>query len=188
MAGIEAELKLSKFEQDIKNQKTFNEKLTSLFNTEYDEIINDILNLKEDLFIDQIKEGVSLVLEDKYTDYCLTENHVIKLISKNIDEIKNKYKQDFFLINNAWITYEKNSKKRINKDNNLFLTGFRKHCINAEENASHNCLSREKEGEKNCRFIIVNNSDNSKEIKFVICENCKKVYYSNAKWIIIHPY
>ena len=179
MAGIEAELKLSKFEQDIKNQKTFNEKLTLLFNTEYDEIINDILNLKEDLFIDQIKEGVSLVLEDKYTDYCLTENHVIKLISKNIDEIKNKYKQDFFLINNAWITYEKNTKKRINKDNNLFLTGFRKHCINAEENASHNCLSREKDGEKNCRFIIVNNSDNSKEIKFVICENCKKVYYSS---------
>ena len=135
MAGIEAELKLSKFEQDIKNQKTFNEKLISLFSTEYDEIINDILNLKEDLFIDQIKEGVSLVLEDKYTDYCLTENQVIKLISKNIDEIKNKYKQDFFLINKAWISYEKNSKKRINKDNNIFLTGFRKHCINAEKNA-----------------------------------------------------
>ena len=30
MAGIEAEYKLSKFEKDIKNQKIFNEKLTSL--------------------------------------------------------------------------------------------------------------------------------------------------------------
>ena len=177
MAGIEAELKLLKFDQDIKDQKLFNVKLISLFNTEYDEIINDILNLKEDLFIDQIKEGVSLVLEDKYTDYCLTETRAMKLISKNIEDIKNKYHNDFFLINNAWSIYEKNSKKRLN--NNLFLTGFRKHCINTEEYASHNCLSKEKDGEKNCRFIIVNNIDNSKDIKFVICENCKKVYYSS---------
>ena len=108
MAGIEAELKLLKFDQDIKDQKLFNVKLISLFNTEYDEIINDILNLKEDLFIDQIKEGVSLVLEDKYTDYCLTEARAMKLISKNIEDIKNKYHNDFFLINNAWSTYEKN--------------------------------------------------------------------------------
>ena len=179
MAGIEAELKLLKFDQDIKDQKLFNVKLISLFNTEYDEIINDILNLKEDLFIDQIKEGVSLVLEDKYTDYCLTEARAMKLISKNIEDIKNKYRNDFFLINNAWSTYEKNSKKRLNKDSNIFLTGFRKHCINSEEYASHNCLSKEKDGEKNCRFIIVNNLDNTKEIKFVICENCKKVYYSS---------
>ena len=179
MAGIEAELKLLKFDQDIKDQKLFNVKLISLFNTEYDEIINDILNLKEDLFIDQIKEGVSLVLEDKYTDYCLTEARAMKLISKNIEDIKNKYRNDFFLINNAWSTYEKNSKKRINKDSNIFLTGFRKHCINSEEYASHNCLSKEKDGEKNCRFIVVNNLDNTKEIKFVICEKCKKVYYSS---------
>ena len=148
MAGIEAELKLSKFEQDIKNQKTFNEKLTSLFNTEYDEIINDILNLKEDLFIDQIKEGVSLVLEDIYTDYVLTEPTVMKLISENIEDVKNKYKQDFYLVNNAWNSFEKSVKKRLNQ-NYYFLSTFRKHCINTEENISHNCLSKEKDGDKN---------------------------------------
>ena len=178
MAGIEAEQKLSKFEADIKDLKNFSEKLSSLFLTEYEEIINDILNLKEELFIDQIKEGVSLFLEDLYTDYCLTENRVVKLISKNIEEIKNKYKQDFLLVNNAWNSYEKSLKKKFNKDFN-YLTGFRKHCINSEENACHNCLSKEKYGDKNCRFIAVNNMDNKKEIKFVICENCKKVYYSS---------
>ena len=88
MAGIERELKLSKFEQDIKNQKNFNEYLITLFSTEYDEIINDILNLKEDLFIDQIKEGVCLALEDIYTDYCLTEPRVVKLISKKEKKIE----------------------------------------------------------------------------------------------------
>ena len=180
MAGIEAEQKLSKFYQDIKDQKYFNVKLLSLFQTEYEEIINDILNLKEDLFVDQIKEGVSLILEDIYTDYCLTEPNVMKLISENIEEIKNKYKQDFYLVNNTWNNYEKSLNKR-GIQNNQYLTGFRKHCINTEEYASHNCLSKSKEKdiEKNCRFIIVYNNSENKNIKFVICENCKKVYYSS---------
>ena len=178
MAGIEAEQKLLKFHKDIKDQKYFNVKLISLFQTEYEEIINDILNLKEELFIDQIKEGVSLVLEDIYTDYVLTEPTVMKLVSENIEEVKNKYKQDFYLVNNAWNSYEKSVKKRLNQSY-YFLSSFRKHCINTEENISHNCLSKEKDGEKNCRFIVVYSSDSKRDIKFVICENCKKVYYSS---------
>ena len=178
MAGIEAEQKLLKFSHDIKDQKYFNVKLISLFQTEYEEIINDILNLKEELFIDQIKEGVSLVLEDIYTDYVLTEPTVMKLISENIEDVKNKYKQDFYLVNNAWNSFEKSVKKRLNQ-NYYFLNTFRKHCINTEENISHNCLSKEKDGDKNCRFIVVYSSDSKRDIKFVICENCKKVYYSS---------
>ena len=178
MSGIEDEYKLSKFNQDIKDQKYFNVKLISLFSTEYDEIISDILNLKEDLFIGQIKEGVSLILEDIYTDYCLTEPRVVKLISKNIEDIKNRYKQDFLIINNAWNIFEKSAKKGLFLQNN-FLSGFRKHCINMEEYLSHNCLFKEKDGDKNCHFITVSNSDIKKDIKFVICENCKKVYYSS---------
>ena len=138
MAGIEAEYKLSKFAQDIKDEIYFKVKLLSLFTTEYEEIISDILNLNENLFIDQVKEGVSLVLEDKYTAYCLSESLVINLISKNVEDIRNKYKQDFYLINNAWNNYEKSSKKKT--VNNFFLSGFRKHCINTEEYLSHNCL------------------------------------------------
>ena len=174
MAGVEREIKLSKFEKEIKNQKNFNEFLISLFSTEYGEIIDDILNLKEELFIDQIKEGVCLALEDIYTAYCLTDQRMMKLITKNIEEIKNKYKQDFSLVNTALINFEKNTKKR---SNNFLTSSFRKHCINTEEILSHNCLSQEKDGEKNCRFIVVN--DNNSEMKFVFCENCKKVYYSS---------
>ena len=60
----------------------------------------------------------------------------------------------------------KNSGKiqMINKINNYYINKQ----IRAEGN-------QEKDGEKNCRFIIVNNLDNTKEIKFVICENCKKL-------------
>ena len=177
MAGIEAEIKLSKFEKDIKNQTIFNKNLETWFLTEYDEIINDILNLKDNIFIDQVKEGVSLILEDLYTDYCLSEPRLVKLFNQNLEEIKSKYRHDFYLVNTAWNNYDKNIKKRMNKDS--LLSGFRKHCIFTDANATHNCLSKEKDGEKNSHFIIVRNSDAKKEIKFVVCENCKKVYYSS---------
>ena len=54
MALLEYELKLQKFEND-----------------EFEEIIGDTLNLKDELFIEQVKERVSLLLEDFYTDSCL---------------------------------------------------------------------------------------------------------------------
>ena len=177
MVSIEYEMKLEQFENEIKDVKTMNKKLKILFSNEYDEILGDILNLKEDIFIDQVKEGVSLLLEDYYTDSCLSDDRLSKLLEENITEIKNKYKHDYNLISKAWSTYDKSSKRRSNNDS--LLTGFRKHCINTDDHASHNCCSNEKDGERNCHFIIVNDSDSKKGIKFVVCENCKKVYYSS---------
>ena len=170
-------MKLEQFENEIKDEKTMDKKLKILFSNEYNEMLGDILNLKEDIFIDQVKEGVSLLLEDYYTDSSLSDNRLSKLLEENITEIKNKYKQDYNLINKAWSTYDKSSKRRSNND--CLLTGFRKHCINTDERASHNCCSNERDGERNCHFIIVNDSDSKKGIKFVVCENCKKVYYSS---------
>ena len=177
MVSLEYEMKLEKFEHDIKDEKKLNKKLKILFENEYDEILGDILNLKDELFIDQVKEGVSLLLEDHYTDSCLSDDRLTKLLEDNINEIKSKYRYDYALINKAWTNYNKISKRRSN--NESFLSGFRKHCIYTDERASHNCCSNEKDGERNCRFIIVNNSDSKKGIKFVVCENCKKVYYSS---------
>ena len=177
MVSIEYEMKLEQFENEIKDEKTMDKKLKILFSNEYNEMLGDILNLKEDIFIDQVKEGVSLLLEDYYTDSSLSDNRLSKLLEENITEIKNKYKQDYNLINKAWSTYDKSSKRRSNND--CLLTGFRKHCINTDERASHNCCSNERDGERNCHFIIVNDSDSKKGIKFVVCENCKKVYYSS---------
>ena len=177
MVSIENEMKLEQFENEIKDVKTMDKKLKILFSNEYNEILGDILNLKEEIFIDQVKEGVSLLLEDYYTDTCLSDDRLSKLLEENITEIKNKYKHDYNLISKAWSAYDKTSKRRSNNDS--LLTGFRKHCINTDDRASHNCCSNEKDGERNCHFIIVNDSDSKKGIKFVVCENCKKVYYSS---------
>ena len=152
MASLEYELKLEKFEKDIEDEKGMDKKLKMLFLNEYEEIIGDILNLKDDLFIEQVKEGVSLLLEDFYTDSCLSDNTLSKIFEKNLNEIKNKYENDFSLINTVWSSYEKSSIKRQNND--IYLTGFRKHCIHTDEYLYHNCCANAIE---KCHFIIVKN-------------------------------
>ena len=69
----------------MKDEKSMDKKLKILFLNEYDEIIGDILNLKQELFIDQVKEGVSLLLEDFYTIHCLTDQKLSKLIDNNLN-------------------------------------------------------------------------------------------------------
>ena len=172
------ETKLNNFENELKDEKSFEKKLNSLFEENYNEIIEDILILKEDIFLNQIKEGVKLLLEDYYTDKCFTDERLKKLINKYEEEIYLKYNHDYSLINKVWTSSDKVTKRRTNNEN--YLTGFRKHCIHTDDHALHNCCSV-KEGRrsnKNCHFICVYSSDIKKEIKFVICELCKKVYYS----------
>ena len=70
-------------------------KLKIFFLNEYEELIGDILNLKDELFIEQVKEGVSLLLEDFYTDNCLTDNILSKIFEKNLNEIKKNMRMIF---------------------------------------------------------------------------------------------
>ena len=182
MTLLENEIKLEQFGKEIKDEKSMDTKLKILFINEYDEIIGDILNIKQELFIDQVKEGVSLLLEDFYTINCLTDQKLSKLVENNLNEIKIRYNQDYTLINKVVISFDKIAKRRINNDN--FLSGFRKHCIHTDDLACHNCCSNEKDGDKNSHFLIVNDPDSKNNIKFVVCENCKKVYYSS--FILAH--
>ena len=182
MTLLENEIKLEQFGKEIKDEKSMDTKLKILFINEYDEIIGDILNIKQELFIDQVKEGVSLLLEDFYTINCLTDQKLSKLVENNLNEIKIRYNQDYTLINKVVTSFDKIAKRRINNDN--FLSGFRKHCIHTDDLACHNCCSNEKDGDKNSHFLIVNDPDSKNNIKFVVCENCKKVYYSS--FILAH--
>ena len=169
------ENKLEKFHNEIKDERSFRKKMNTLFQEQYKDNIDDILILKEEMFLDQLREGVQLLLEESYTDNCLSDDRLMKLITDNMDEIQKQYNHDFSLVNKTWLAYEKLSKRRTN--NEYLLSNFRKHCMHTEDHALHNCCSRGKA--KNCHFICVYNADVKKEVKFVICEKCKKVYYSS---------
>ena len=173
-----ATISYSETKTEINNNKTINEKeyeekLNTIFKEQYDENIEDILLVEKDAFLKQIKEGVQYDLETYYNDYFNADENLTKLIQKYMEETENKYNLHYSQINKAWEGYTHSA------DNHNLFTGFRKHCINTEEYASHNCCRFKKSGEsKKCHFICVYNTGKKNQIDFVICENCKKVYCS----------
>ena len=158
------ELKMNQFREDIKDVANFEKKLIYLIKVEFDIALNDILLLEPDSFIDRIEKGVYFFFENLYSEKCLTDEKLVSMIEKLIELKKIEYSKISQLLRNAW-----NTKKEKNID--FKLTNFRKHCINTDNLAKHNCRSQ------NSNFILV--KDNEDNIKFVICDSCKKVYYSS---------
>ena len=165
------EHKIEQFKKDIENEVSMEKKILKLFKNEFEETLPDILLIKEVQFIDQIKNGVLLVLENIYTDYCLTNDKIKNVLENGLNKIKNDYKNTYALLCESWEEYEKNTKKRIGDNKFETLTNFRKHCFGSEDFASHNCHNKQN------RFIIIKNKNNEKV--FAICQACKKVYYTS---------
>ena len=163
------QMKLAQFKEDMKNEKNMEKKLNYLIKIEFDNTLNDILQLEPDSFIDRIEKGISFSLENIYTEECLSNEKLLLMIDKLINDIKIEYSKTVQILKDAWTNFEKILKKRPHKD--FLLSNFRKHCFNTGDLALHNC------GSNNSYFLIVKNKDN--KISFVICESCKKVYYSS---------
>ena len=163
--------KIDQFKNDMKNEVSMEKKILKLFKNEFEETLPDILLIKGVQFIDQVKNGVLLVLENTYTDYCLTNEKFKNLLENGLNNVKNEYKNSYRLLCESWEEYEKNTKKRISDNKFEILINFRKHCLGSEDFASHNCHHKQN------RFIIIKNEN--KEKKFVICQACKKVYYTS---------
>ena len=157
------EAKLKLFEKEIQNERAMSRKILRLLRNELEEIIEDILILKEDQFLSHIKSGVISELEETYSEESLQNKKLIKIVDNSLDQIKKEYQDNYDLLS-KYIS----NKKTVNDDEQIT---YRKHCINNEEFPSHNC------GRKPNKFIIVKNDSN--KIKFLICSNCKKVYYSS---------
>ena len=164
-----AELKFNQFKEDIKDEISFEKKLNYLIKNEFDATLSDILQLEPDTFIGRIDKGISFTLENIYTEECLSDPKLTSIIEKLINNKKSEYSTIIQLLKDTWNTYEKLLKRRPHQDS--LLSNYRKHCFNSDNFAHHNC------GSTNSNFLIVKNRQN--KIKFVICESCKKVYYSS---------
>ena len=159
------------FKTDIENESFMKKKIYNIFKNEFEEILPDILLIKGVQFIDHVKNGVLLVLENTYTDQCLTNDILKNILENSLSELKNEYKNCYTLLSESWDEYEKNARKRIGDNKFETLINFRKHCFGSEDFASHNCQYKQN------RFIII--KDKNGEKKFVICQACKKVYFTS---------
>ena len=162
-----SEIKMNQFREDIKDEDVFEKKLIYLINIEFDSTLNDILLLEPESFINRIEKGIYLFYENLYSENCLSDQKLLSLIEKLIELKKIEYSNIAQILRNTWNFYT--NKKEVKND--LILSNYRKHCINSSNIAKHNC------GSQKANFILVRDKKN--KINFVICESCKKVYYSS---------
>ena len=163
--------KFSKFKKDIQSERMFLFKINHLFTDEFEEMIDDILILNESQFLAQLRNRVEGELEETYSDKCFTDRRFKNLLDKGLNTIKSEYKSNYDLISDAYNKYTKNKNAR--KSDVEFLTkGYRRHCIKEMDNefATHFCNNR------TGKFLLVKKDG---KIEFVVCTNCKKVYFSN---------
>ena len=174
---------IKKFNKDFENEKKFSEFIDNIINSEFDLYFEDILI--DDNFILNINNGIKIQLTHLYNEEIFENNSLNSLLNKKNIEIEKNYKNYFNLLNEMYL----NANKKRNKNNEKYflINTFRKHCCKTEDICRHNCSN-------DSQFIICslsinnnlnNNNNNNENIKiYLICNQCKKVYFS--KYILAY--
>ena len=71
------EIKMKQFREDIKNEIIFEKKLIYLIKIEFDAILDNILLLEPNSFIDRIEKGIYFFYENLYSENCLSDQKLI---------------------------------------------------------------------------------------------------------------
>ncbi len=162
------------FKRDIRNLSNFSEKLSELLKTEVDNVFPDILTLSEDEMIENINNGIKFILSDIYTDEVFNESSLTNLLNRKINDIRKDFKRQYEIISSSYEFYENLNKKRQKLDD-YYLTNFRKHCADCDNECFHNCSRHSSK-----KFLIVTENGVVKDkFKYVMCFDCKKVYPSS---------
>jgi len=136
-------------------------------------------NYSKNKYIDQVVKEVLLILKNIYSDKIMTNKKFNTLFQLSKEDFEKKYNTCYNEIAEEWENFY-NMKKNDEEDiKSFYLTDFRKHCHNHEGFAMHKCGRGE-----NGKFIKILISSGSrfrsiKELKYVICEECKKVYHKD---------
>ena len=151
--ALMSKIKYNQFLSDLSNGNYLEKKIKHLFKIEFEEIFSEILILTNEQFLSQIKNGIMFSLSDIYSENCLSNPKIIPMIESCLQSINTEYINLYNFLFKAWNNHEKNIKLKSPNEN--ILKTFRKHCINNEEFAYHNCDF------KNNTFIIINSDQNN---------------------------
>ena len=170
----------------VKNEQEFINFINKLLESEFEEIFPKILNLPKIDFLNQLTSNISFILSELYSKKIFDNDKCMSLITTtchSFDKVYNKYLEE---LSEGWDKYNFEKMNQIQNPLNeniesFLLTKFRKHCINTQNTAVHQC---NKNGETG-NFIIVyssnanndSNENNKNKMKYVICDNCRKSYF-----------
>ena len=175
--------KYNTFQKEIIRSNDFLNKIKDIFKLQNAENFQDILILQKQRYIEQIEKEVLYIFQKLYTDKIINNRSFNSLFKSGKEDFVSKYNTYYDEIHSEWesfkeLKYSNYSKENEEIINTYYITDFRKHCHNHEGLAIHKCGVSEKG-----RFIKIPGKQgrfkNNKEIKYVICEECKKVFFKD---------
>ena len=162
----EMKSKMELFRDDFSDKKLFEQNLEKLFQYIFLNIFPNILNLPRIDFMNSLMTSVKSILEEHYSDEIYSDEKFFSLFLSVNKIFEKKYKDYNQILSNAWDNYS--------NENNSYFTEFKKHCGKTQEKAMHLCNKNNKNETGNYIIVFLKN-----EIKFLICEKCRKSYYAN---------
>ena len=176
----EEQEKYNIFQKEIMKEHDFLRRIKDIFNLQNMEKIQDILILQKIKYIDQVEKEVLIILKKIYSEKITFNRRFNSLFQLGKKDLESKYNNYYEEISIEWETF---NNLKINNDeekvNSYYLLDFRKHCHNHEGFAIHKCGHGEKG--KFIKIAVKHNSRfrNFREMKYIICEECKKVYFKD---------
>jgi len=167
--------KYNLLQKEMYREKDFLKKIKDIFEIINSEKFQDIIILQRTKYIEQVVKEVLLMLKHIYSENISTNKKFNTLFQLGKQDFEEKYNIYYKEISEEWdIFYD--SKKNEENASSFYLTDFRKHCHNHEGLAMHKC-GRGEVG----KFIKISVKSGSryrnlKDLKYVMCEECKKVY------------
>ena len=175
--------KYNTFQKDILRSNEFLNKIKDIFKLQNTENFQDILILPKQRYIERIEKEVLYIFKKIYSDKIISNITFNSLFKSGKEDFLTHYNKNYDEIHSEWESFKelKYSNYSIENEaiiNTYYITDFRKHCHNHEGLAIHKCGLSEKG-----RFIKISGNQgrfkNNKEIKYVICEECKKVFFKD---------
>ena len=172
--------KIKLFESEIKDLTQFEEKITNLYISEFEDKLANILNVKESEFMSNFSLRMNLIIEDMYSSKVFNYKNIQGIMKKSERIVYERfYLSNYQILSKAIKDYEKSF-------NCVILTNFHKHCGNNDEQAIHVCMGKLMQVSSNyVNGVGIKKStpDDKKlinTVSHVICLGCKKCYLSNS--------
>ncbi len=169
------------FQKEIIKENDFLIKIRDIFKLLYKENFQDILILQKQRFLEQLEKESLSILQQIYSDKIISNKKFNSLFKIIKEEFESKYNNNYDEISIEWDCFNnlKNENKSNNEEkiNSYYISDFRRHCHNHEGVAIHKCGHAEKG--KFIKIFLRHNFRfrNNKEAKYIICEECKKVFF-----------
>ena len=169
--------KFNLFQKEIIKENEFLKKIKDIFKLQNSEKFQDILILQKHKYIDQVEKEVLFILKKIYSERIISNKKFNSLFQKGKEDFLSYYNVNLEEITMEWEYFIDLRDNNIEEElNTYYLTDYRKHCHNHEGLALHKCGHAEKG--KLIKLYSRHNGRhrNNKELKYIVCSECKKVY------------